>query len=243
MQRGQQGHRLLIQEGTAHTSGQREIFLEELLHGEGEQLPPLLGGMDMDQGRRQRRAGEVHVVPGRQLLRPVHPALQQPGEKEAAQYRQALLIALAQGLLVLPLRPLGVQLLLELLQHPGELCGVDGLEDILRDVHPHRLLGVLKIVKAGEHHKLGPRQPLGQNTAQLQPIHEGHFDIRQDHIRLHGLRQFQGVAAVFRLAHQFKSQTVPVHFPADSHPDVLLVVHQQHLIEAHVFLTSFSPSV
>ena len=239
MQRGQQRHRLLVQKGTADAPRQGEILLKELLHGEGEQLPPLLGRVDMDQGRRERRTGEVHIVPGRQLLRPVHPALQQPGEKEAAQHRQTLLIAIPQGLLVLPLRPFGVQLLLELLQHRRKLRGVDGLEDVLRDVHPHRLLGVLKIVKAGEHHELGPRQPLGQNAAQLQPVHKGHLDIRQDHVRLHGLRQFQGVPAVFRLAHQFKSQAAPVHFPTDAHPDVLLVIHQQHLIEAHVFSHPF----
>ena len=131
-------------------------------------------------------AGKGQVVALRQLRHPFlgHPAVQQPGEKEAAQQGEALLIPLPQLLGVPALRPLRVQLAVEPLQHGGELRGVDGLEDILRDIHLNGLLGVLEIVKAGKDHEFGRRQPLRQDAAQLQAVHKGHLDVREHHVGL-----------------------------------------------------------
>ena len=120
-----------------------------------------------------------------------------------------------------------------------ELFCRNRLQHIVRNTDSNRSLGIFKIIITAQDQYLDIGEFLFYCLRKLQPVHKGHLDIRQDHVRLHGLRQFQGVPAVFRLAHQFKSQAAPVHFPTDAHPDVLLVVHQQHLIEAHVFSHPF----
>ena len=189
----------------------------------------------MGEGRRPGAPAQVQVQPGRPVvdLPGRDASLQQVGIKQLPQDRQALLIAAAQDLQVLALGPLGIQLVPQLAQYLGQFGGVDGLEDILRHVHADGLLGIFKVVKAGEHHELGGRQPLGQDAAQLQAVHEGHLDIGEHHVGPELLGQLQRVLAVFRLPHQGEAQSRPVHFPADAHPDILLVVHQEHTIGVH----------
>ena len=189
----------------------------------------------MHDGRGKGAAAQVHIVALRQLQHPL-PAdapVQQTGEEQPPQHRQALLIPAAQLLGVAPLGPLRVQLGMELFQHARQLHGVDGLQNIFRHVHLDGLLGVLKVVKAGKHHEFGRRQPARQDAAKLQAVHKGHLDIREHHVGLEGLGQLQGVPPVFRLAHQGEPQARPVHLLADAYPDVLLVVHQQHPVQFH----------
>ena len=47
------------------------------------------------------------------------------------------------------------------------------------------------------------------------------------------LRQFQSVLTVGGLPHQRESQPQPVHFPADTLADILLVIYQQHPVQFH----------
>ena len=104
-------------------------------------------------------------------------SVEQAGIKQLAQHGQALVIPAAQGLHIAPLHALLVELAAQLVQHCGQLRGVDGLEDVFGYPHADRLAGVLKVVKAGENHELGCREELLEPPAQLQPIHERHFDI------------------------------------------------------------------
>ena len=73
----------------------------------------------------------------------------------------------------------------------------------------------------------------GEDAAEFQPVQKGHLDVGEDHVGTEGIGQFQSLLAVFRLPHQGEAQPLPVHLPADPHPDVLLVVHKQHPVQVH----------
>ena len=129
------------------------------------------------------------------------------------------------------------------MQNAGQLLGIDGLENVFRHIHLQRLLDVVKGIEAGKHHEFGGGQPLGQDAAQLQPVHKGHFDIGENQIGAQAFRQLQGVLSVGRLPYQRKAQLVPFHFLADADPDILLVIHQQHPIQLHRSLHPLFPGI
>ncbi len=232
---GQHRRPVPVKEGPAAAALQAQPLLQQLAEGRGEHLPAVPGPLDAGQGHRPGIPCKVQLQPGSPLLCLLRgdPPLQQLGVEELPQHRQALLVPAAQELQVLPLGALGVQPLPEPFQHGGKLRGADGLQDVLKDVHLDGLLGVLKIIKAGKDHKPGRRQPPGEDAAKLQPVQKGHFNVGEDHVGGEGLGQLQGLLAVFGLPHQGEAQALPVHLPADSHPDVLLVVHQQHPVPFH----------
>ena len=212
----------------------RQGFLQQLLDGQcGQGVSPVAA--DVGQSHRPFLALQVDV----QMRRPfplrsrLDVPVQQIGVEQLPQNRQVFRIAAAEKLHVPPLRPLPVQLVLQPPQHGGQFIGVDGLQNVLHHVHLDGLLGVLERIKTGKDHEPGRREPVCQNAAQLQPIHKRHLDVRQDHVRPQTLRQFQSVLTVGGLPHQRESQPQPVHFPADTLADILLVIYQQHPVQFH----------
>ena len=235
----QQGHRVVVEQAANHRARKGEVFIQKGPCGEQQQLIPLLGALlraaHPDQGRRPGTIRHVQFIPGgtvRHLVR-ANPSVQQAGVEQLPEYGQALLVPAAEGLHVPALHALLVQLLPQAGEYLPHLRGVDGLHDVLRNPHAHRLPGVLKVVKAGEHHQLGRRQGLAQPAAQLQAVHKGHLDVGQDHVGLELLGELQGLRPVLRLSHQGKAQAGPINFPADSGADLLLVVSQQHTVGLH----------
>ena len=99
------------------------------------------------------------------LLARRNTAVQQTGIEKLLQNGQALRVLGAKKLHILALGTLPVQLILQPAQYGGELGGIDRLENVFRHIHLNGLLGVLEVVKAGEHDKLGCWQLLRQNTA------------------------------------------------------------------------------
>lgn len=95
---------------------------------------------------------------------------------------------------------------------------------------PNKTIGSLS---KGMLQKLGILQTI-LNDGDLYLLDEPtHFNVGEDHVGGEGLGQLQGLLAVFGLPHQGEAQALPVHLPANSHPDVLLVVHQQHPVPFH----------
>ena len=167
---GQKGHTVVVQH-RPHHAVQAGVLVQKALHGEEQQLIPLLRllqAVHSKQGHRPGPLGHLDLIPGRpvpDLLRP-DLAVQQPGIKQLPQDWKTLLIPAAQALHVPPLRLLLVQLVLQPEEDPAHLLGVDGLHDIFRYAHPHRLAGIFKVIKAGKYHCLGGRQDPLQPPAQ-----------------------------------------------------------------------------
>ena len=236
----QQGHRVVVEQGAQPAAGQLEVLLHKGAHRQKQQLVPLgalaRGGQVHPHHRRGPGAGgQFQFVAGgplAQLVRGDAP-VQQAGEEQLPQHRQALLVAAAQSLHVPPLLALGLQLGAQARQHFLQFPGVHRLHDVFRDAHAHRLTGVFKVVKAGKHHQLRRGQLPPQPAAELQPVHEGHLDVGEHHVQADLLRQFQRLGAVFRLARQNEPLRRPVDLAADALADLRLVVCQKDPILFH----------
>ena len=110
-----------------------------------------------------------------------------------------------------------------------QIPAADGLQQIFLHVERDGLPGIGKIVVSAENDGMNPGHGAGYLTAQLQPVHKGHADIRNQNIRLHILKHVQGDFPVGRFSRQYEFRLLPRKIGADSLPYDDFIIHQKHL--------------
>ena len=142
-----------------------------------------------------------------------------PLQKTAAGVLLVVLGLLAELGQIILLGPLPLNLLPHLLQHRHQGALGDGLQKIPLHTQPDGRLSVLKIVVAGEDNDLHQGEFLQYQLAQGQPVHEGHPDVGNQHVRLCLLDKRQGHLPVAGLAHKGVAALGPGHSVPESLPD------------------------
>ncbi len=163
----------------------------------------------------------------------LHGTQKQLLQKFLPQQRQALSVYLRELGNVPPLGEFFVQQVPHPAQNVRELFGVYRFEYIFHHIELDGLLRVFKLVKSGEYDQLQIGLASGQLCPQLQPVHEGHFDVGEHHIQVQRFRFLKGVSAVLRVGHDLKAHCFPVYLMGDALPDLGLIVHDHDFIEAH----------
>ena len=118
-------------------------------------------------------------------------------------------------------------------QHGLKLLGGNGLEQIAHDLDFNGLPGVLKVIVPAENQKLGGRGKLPYPSAQGQPVHQRHANIRHQQIRLQLFAQLECLHAVARFSHHGKAQFFKGHHLLQALTNFRFVVAQDQLIHAH----------
>ena len=171
------------------------------------------------------------------MLQPVqirNTPLQNPDQKLIPQDRQTFLI--------IPLQPVHipstVKFFVQTLSYPYKdflqfLC-INRLENILLRLQLDRFLGIFKLIVTGKKDNPGTGHLFPQLPAECQTVHKRHADVRHHHVRGILLCLLQRVLSVLRHRHNLKSDLLPCQLPRNSLPHRLFVIHQHHLVVAHV---------
>lgn len=122
---------------------------------------------------------------------------------------------------------LALDLLLDLGEHLGQGTLGHRLQQI--PLHPQidGLAGIVEVVISRQDDDLGVGEFLQHQLAQLQPVHEGHPDVGNQHIGLHLPQQGQRHLAVPGLPHELVPHLIPGHRVPQGFPDRALVLYQK----------------
>ena len=126
---------------------------------------------------------------------------------------------------IAPVRPLALDFLLELRQHPQQGVLGDRLEEVAVHADMNGLPGVLKVVVSGYDNDFHLRKLPADQFAESQPVHKGHPDIRDEHIGPGLPDKGQGHLPVPGLPGEGVAVLGPKHRVPQGLPDDALVLH------------------
>ena len=129
---------------------------------------------------------------------------------------------------VVLLGPLSFDFLAHLVQHGNQTAFGNGLQQIPLHTNGNGLLGVFKIIVAGENDDFHLRKLLQNQTAQGQAVHKGHPDVGNQHIRLGLPDHRQGHFPVCRFSHKLITASGPGDRCMERLPNDALVLHQKN---------------
>ena len=159
----------------------------------------------------------------------LHELLEEGAAGEALKLFELLLIPAQKALLLVLLLDLAAGLL-QRLDHRG--LG-DGLEQILVHVQLDRLARVFEIAVAAEDDDLRVRELAAHDAAEREPVHEGHLDVRDEHVWLELADQRQRHLAVRRVADEREAVLRPGDHIAQTLPHDALILRDKHLDRSH----------
>ena len=124
-------------------------------------------------------------------------------------------------------------LLHNLVEGIDQIFGSDWFQQIFIYIDGDGFLGIFKFIMSAQNHNFNPGHVLLHNFAQLQPIDKGHFNIRDQDIRLNFLYQRQSQLSVRSLARKDKTMAFPVNVVSYCFADYNFILHQKYLIHSH----------
>ena len=216
-----------------------QAVLQKPLHGEKSQFHVSLVLLQL---------GRCHnPLPGVQEIDPVlfrlfpdllraHAAPDQVQEPGLAENRHGIAVVPCKFINTPPLPDLLVQPFRRFFQNSAQLLQVHRLQDVLGHIEPDRLLRVLELIEAGKDEKLDVGISLPDPFAELQSVHVGHADVRQQDVRCEMLHFFQRVLSVLRVADLAVPQALPVQLFQDGAAHLFLIIHQHDPVFSHGFL-------
>ena len=131
-------------------------------------------------------------------------------------------------LLIIPLFPFVFDLVADLPEHIHKGRLGDGLEEILLHTDLNGLLGILKIIIAGDNHDLHLRELLQHQLAQSKAVHKGHTDIRNQHVRQMLSDQRQRHFSIRRFPHKGIADAGPGNGIPQRFPNNTLILNQKY---------------
>ena len=191
--------------------------------------------------RAEHRAHHHHLIQRRQQVDAKRICLLDELGRRAVASQQIKQAALAQGSAVaghLLLQRLDVgaglalfvDLLGDLAQGGNQVVRHNWLEQVLGHADLDRFLRILEFVVPAENNDLGGRERFAQDSAQLQAIHEWHFDVGDHGFGLALADQRQGHFAVGRFAAELVAGRRPVDGVADALAGDDLVFDQKDFV-------------
>lgn len=115
-----------------------------------------------------------------------------------------------------------------------ELVEIGGLEQVLGDMVFDGHVEVLEIAVAAQDHDLDLRPALPQPLHQLHPVHAGHADVREHHVRAALVHPIQHLLPVGTERADLVAHLLPGDPPGDSTPDVLLIVRDHQPVHGRL---------
>ena len=135
-------------------------------------------------------------------------------------------------------------LVADAVQHFPQALRLQGhLQQIVVHAQVHGLVQVAELLVAGEDDDLDAQAVRLDLANQLDAVHHGYFDVRDQDLRLVFQAHLQRLVAVFRLAHQLVTAVFPVEAEPDAHAHQGLVLGNQYLNHGFSFSASAMGSV